>query len=63
MRLTIVMSGLMASATAHPQGGSLLGLPLDLPLDIGALLRSLGPANANDPRFRNFKPAGSGDGT
>lgn len=37
---------------------SLLGLPLD----IAGLLSSLKPASANDPRFANFKPAGSGDG-
>jgi hypothetical protein len=36
---------------------------LGLPLDIGALLSSLKPAAANDPRFVNFHPAGSGDGT
>lgn len=37
---------------------SLLGLPLD----IGALLSSLKPADANDLRFRDFHPPGSGDG-
>jgi hypothetical protein len=37
---------------------SLLGLPLD----IGALLSSLKPADANDPRFKDFHPPGSGDG-
>ncbi|XPS91099.1 hypothetical protein M3J09_000522 [Ascochyta lentis] len=57
MRLNIVVSAFAASVAAHPQGGSLLGLPLD----IGALLKSLSPAPANDPRFTNFKPAGSGD--
>jgi len=36
---------------------SLLGLPLD----IGALLSSLKPADANDLRFRDFHPPGSGD--
>ncbi|KAJ4982758.1 chloroperoxidase-like protein [Stagonosporopsis vannaccii] len=61
MHLIIRLSALVASVAAHPQGATVLGLPLDLPLDIGALLRSLGPANANDPRFKNFKPAGSGD--
>lgn len=34
---------------------------LNLPLDIGALLSSLKPAPANDPRFTNFQPAGSND--
>ncbi|KAF1919446.1 Peroxidase, family 2-domain-containing protein [Ampelomyces quisqualis] len=37
---------------------SLLGLPLD----IEALLSSLMPAGANDPRFADFHPPGSGDG-
>ena len=36
---------------------------LGLPLDIGALLSSLGPAPANDPRWTDFHPAGTGDGT
>ena len=58
MHLAIVVSVFTAGVAAHPQGGSLLGLPLD----IGSLLKSLGPAPANDPRFTNFKPAGSGDG-
>ncbi|KAF1923551.1 Cloroperoxidase [Didymella exigua CBS 183.55] len=57
MRLTIVAGALVASVVAHPQGGSLLGLPLN----IAALLKSLGPAPADDPRFTDFKPAGSGD--
>ncbi|KAJ4412575.1 hypothetical protein N0V91_000333 [Didymella pomorum] len=57
MRLTIVAGFLIASVAAHPQGGSLLGLPVD----ISALLKSLGPAPANDPRFTDFHPAGSGD--
>lgn len=58
MRVTIAAGVLVVSVAAHPQGGSLLGLPLD----ISALLKSLGPAPANDPRFTNFHPAGSGDG-
>jgi hypothetical protein len=58
MHFTILAGVLVASVTAHPQGGSLLGLPLD----VGALLKSLGPAPANDPRFTNFQPAGHGDG-
>jgi hypothetical protein len=58
MRLTVVAGALAASVAAHPQGGSLLGLPLD----IGALLKSLAPAPANDPRFTTFRPAGAGDG-
>ena len=33
-----------------------------LPLDIGGLLSSLGPAPATDSRFTNFQPAGPGDG-
>ena len=58
MRLTVVATSLAAVVTAHPQGGSLLGIPLD----IGALLKSLGPAPASDPRFTTFTPPGSGDG-
>jgi hypothetical protein len=58
MRLIIVAGVLIASVAAHPQGNSLLGLPLD----ISALLKSLGPAPASDPRFTDFHPAGSGDG-
>lgn len=58
MRLTTVVTTFAASVTAHPQGGSLLGI---LPLDIGALLKSLGPAPASDPRFTTFTPPGSGD--
>ncbi|KAJ4384797.1 hypothetical protein N0V86_000400 [Didymella sp. IMI 355093] len=61
MRLTVVAGALIASVAAHPQGGSLLGLVTDLPSDLVALLKTLGPAPANDPRFTNFKPAGSGD--
>ncbi|KAF3005194.1 hypothetical protein E8E13_010751 [Curvularia kusanoi] len=58
MRLTLAtIATLAVSAAALPQGGSLLGLPLD----IGALLKSLGPAPANDPRFTTFTPPGSGD--
>ncbi|KAF2032120.1 Cloroperoxidase [Setomelanomma holmii] len=34
---------------------------LGLPLDIGELLSSLGPAPANDPRFTDFHPPGTGD--
>jgi len=34
---------------------------LGLPLDIGTLLSSLKPASADDPRFTDFHPAGSGD--
>jgi hypothetical protein len=45
--------------TSISSAQSLLGLPLD----IGTLLSSLKPAADNDPRFTNFKPAGSGDGT
>jgi hypothetical protein len=55
MRFTlasVVLGGGVASAQ------SLLGLPLD----IGALLSSLKPADANDPRFRDFHPPGIGDG-
>lgn len=58
MRITIVAGVLLGSVVAHPQGGSLLGLPLD----IGSLLKSLGPAPANDPRFTDFHPPGTGDG-
>ena len=58
MRIAIAAGVLVVSVAAHPRGGSLLGLPLD----ISALLKSLGPAPANDPRFTNFHPAGSGDG-
>jgi hypothetical protein len=45
--------------TSISSAQSLLGLPLD----IGTLLSSLKPAADNDPRFTNFKPASSGDGT
>ncbi|KAF2131805.1 Cloroperoxidase [Dothidotthia symphoricarpi CBS 119687] len=58
MRTSIIagVGALVGSVTALPQG-NLLGLPLD----IATLLKSLGPAPASDPRFTNFKPAGSGD--
>lgn len=58
MRFHVVLGALIASGAAHPQEGSLIRLPLD----IGVLLKSLAPAPVNDPRFTNFKPAGSGDG-
>lgn len=58
MRFNIVAAALVAGVVAHPQGGTLLGLPLD----ISGLLKSLKPASDNDPRFTNFKPAGAGDG-
>ncbi|KAJ8116394.1 heme-thiolate peroxidase [Boeremia exigua] len=57
MRPNIVVSAIAVGAAAHPQGGSLLGSPLD----IAGLLKSLGPANANDARFKVFRPAGFGD--
>jgi hypothetical protein len=47
------------ACTGVSSAQSLLGLPLD----IGTLLSSLKPAADNDPRFTNFKPASSGDGT
>jgi hypothetical protein len=55
MRSSLAIALLTGVTSASP----LLGLPLD----IGGLLSSLKPAAANDPRFKNFKPAGSGDGT
>jgi hypothetical protein len=35
---------------------------LELPQDIADLLSGLKPAAANDPRFTDFHPPGSGDG-
>ena len=36
---------------------------LDLPLDIVGLLSSLSPAPPTDPRWTDWHPAGSSDGT
>ncbi|KAH6865929.1 Peroxidase, family 2-domain-containing protein [Alternaria rosae] len=53
MRSTLALTLLAAVVSAE-------GL-LDLPLDIGALLSSLSPAPASDPRWTDWHPAGSGD--
>jgi hypothetical protein len=55
MRFTLA-SVLVGTGVVSAQ--SLLGLPLD----IGSLLSSLKPAAANDPRFTDFHPPGTGDG-
>jgi hypothetical protein len=55
MRSTLAIALLTGVTSASPL--------LSLPLDIGGLLSSLKPAAANDPRFKDFRPAGSGDGT
>jgi hypothetical protein len=55
MRSSLVVALVTASITSA-QG--LLGLPLDT----AELLSTLKPAADNDPRFTDFKPAGSGDG-
>ncbi|KAL6712178.1 hypothetical protein ACN47E_000055 [Coniothyrium glycines] len=55
MLRTVTLAVLACSCSAAAQG--LLGLPLG----IGELLSSLGPAAANDPRFKNWQPAGAGD--
>jgi hypothetical protein len=57
MRFSITTTVLMSAGFSSAQ--SVLGLPLD----IGTLLSSLKPAASNDPRFTDFHPAGSGDGT
>jgi hypothetical protein len=48
---------IVLACTSLASAQSLLGLPLD----IGNLLSSLKPASADDPRFTDFHPAGSGD--
>ena len=57
MRLTVTVSLLGSASFVVVQGLSLLPL-----LDIQNLLSSLGPANANDPRFTTHSPPGPGDG-
>lgn len=47
------------ASTSVVSAQSLLGLPLD----IASLLSSLKPAASNDPRFTDFHPPGTGDGT
>jgi hypothetical protein len=55
MRFTSLASVLVSTSVVSAQ--SLLGLPLD----IGTLLSNLKPASANDPRFTDFHPPGTGD--
>ncbi|KAG9189138.1 hypothetical protein G6011_06006 [Alternaria panax] len=54
MRSTFAIS-LLAGVVVSAEG------LLDLPLDIGALLSSLSPAPATDPRWRDWHPAGNSD--
>lgn len=55
---TLVVIVLVITTTRVTSAQDLLGLPLD----IAGLPSSLGPAPANDARFTNFQPPGSGDG-
>lgn len=55
MRSSLIVS-LAIATVVNAQG------LLNLPAGVGELLATLKPASANDPRFTNFQPAGSGDG-
>lgn len=57
MRSTLAITLLAGAGVVSAKG------LLDLPLDIAGLLSSLSPAPANDPRWKDWHPAGSGDGT
>jgi hypothetical protein len=56
MRSTFAIS-LLAGVVVSAEG------LLDLPLDIAGLLSSLSPAPPTDPRWTDWHPAGSSDGT